>query len=155
MIKGIKPMQPMRILLVEDNPDDETLALRALRKSEIASKVDVVRDGQEALDYMFRNGAYQSLRDTEAPCVILLDIQLPKLNGIEVLRCIRQNQKTALVPVVLLTSSDEEKDMLDGYRAGANSYINKPVDFNSFVEQIKLLGNYWLGINKTPYIHHA
>jgi CheY-like chemotaxis protein len=148
-------MPPLKILLVEDNPDDEALALRALRKSEIISSVDVVRDGQEALDYMFHKGAYQSLNHADTPCVILLDIQLPKMNGIDVLRNIRSNEKTALIPVVLLTSSDEEKDMLDGYKAGANSYINKPVDFNTFVEQIKMLGNYWLGVNKTPHIHHA
>ncbi|MCP5207174.1 MAG: response regulator [Hahellaceae bacterium] len=148
-------MPPLKILLVEDNPDDEALALRALKKSEIVSSVDVVRDGQEALDYMFHKGAYQSLNQTDTPCVVLLDIQLPKMNGIDVLRNIRNNEKTALIPVVLLTSSDEERDMLDGYKAGANSYINKPVDFNAFVEQIKMLGNYWLGVNKTPHIHHA
>lgn len=102
-------MPPLKILLVEDNPDDEALALRALKKSEIVSSVDVVRDGQEALDYMFHKGAYQSLNQTDTPCVVLLDIQLPKMNGIDVLRNIRNNEKTALIPVVLLTSSDEER----------------------------------------------
>ncbi len=146
-------MENMTILLVEDNPDDELLALRALKKSCVPNQVVVVRDGQEALDYIFGHGKYQD-RDTRSlPKVVFLDLQLPKLNGIEVLRCIRGDDRTKRVPVVLLTSSDEMQDMIDCYENGANSYINKPVDFNEFVDQVKLLGQYWLGVNRTPALY--
>ncbi|MGB3624014.1 MAG: response regulator [Ketobacter sp.] len=143
----------MTILLVEDNPDDELLALRALKKSSVPNQVVVVRDGQEALDYVFGTGKYQD-RDVRAlPKVVFLDLQLPKLNGIEVLRSIRGDERTKRIPVVLLTSSDEIQDMVDCYESGANSYINKPVDFNEFVDQVRLLGQYWLGVNRTPALY--
>lgn len=143
-------MKPKTILLVEDNPDEEELALRAIRKSGIDTAVTVVRDGQEALDYLFCEGPYadRDIRDT--PEVIFLDLKLPKLSGLEVLKRIRANDDCKLLPVVILTSSDEESDMIEGYSSGANSYIKKPFDFYEFVEQIKLLGKYWLGINRTP-----
>jgi two-component system response regulator len=139
------------ILLVEDNPDDEMLALRALKKTETKNSVIVARDGQEALDYVFGTGKFNGRDPNETPQVIFLDIQLPKLNGLEVLKNIRNDQRTSLIPIVLLTSSDEERDMVDGYKLGANSYINKPVDFDEFIEQVKVLGRYWLAINKTPH----
>ncbi|MGC1508602.1 response regulator [Ketobacter sp.] len=146
-------MDNMTILLVEDNPDDELLALRALKKSSVPNQVVVVRDGQEALDYVFGTGKYQD-RDVRAlPKVVFLDLQLPKLNGIEVLRSIRGDERTKRIPVVLLTSSDEIQDMVDCYESGANSYINKPVDFNEFVDQVRLLGQYWLGVNRTPALY--
>lgn len=147
-------MKPKTILLVEDNPDEEELALRALRKSGVNTGVKVVRDGQEALDYLFCEGLYQGRDISNIPEVIFLDIKLPKLNGLEVLRKIRADQRSQLIPVVLLTSSDEESDMVAGYSCGANSYIKKPFDFNEFVEQIKVLGKYWLGINRTPQAQH-
>ena len=139
------------ILLVEDNPDDEILALRALKKAQTKNSVVVTRDGQEALDYIFGKGKYNGRNPNETPQVIFLDIKLPKLNGLEVLKNIRDDERTSLIPIVLLTSSDEERDMIDGYKLGANSYINKPVDFDEFIEQVKLLGKYWLGFNKTPH----
>lgn len=139
------------ILLVEDNPDDEVLALRALSKAETKNNIVVTRDGQEALDYIFGKGKYNGRNPSETPQVIFLDIKLPKLNGLEVLKNIRNDERTSLIPIVLLTSSDEERDMVDGYKLGANSYINKPVDFDEFIEQVKMLGRYWLGFNKTPH----
>lgn len=146
-------MDDMTILLVEDNPDDELLALRALKKTAVPNQVVVVRDGEEALDYVFGRGKFGE-RDVRAlPKVIFLDLQLPKLNGIEVLRSIRGDDRTRRIPVVLLTSSDEIQDMIDCYENGANSYINKPVDFNEFVDQVKLLGQYWLGVNRTPALY--
>jgi two-component system response regulator len=144
-------MRSGTILLVEDNPDDEMLALRALKKTETKNSVIVARDGQEALDYVFGTGKFNGRDPNETPQVIFLDIQLPKLNGLEVLKNIRNDQRTSLIPIVLLTSSDEERDMVDGYKLGANSYINKPVDFDEFIEQVKVLGRYWLAINKTPH----
>ncbi len=144
-------MKSGTILLVEDNPDDEVLALRALKKAQTKNNVVVTRDGQEALDYIFGKGKYSGRNPNETPQVVFLDIKLPKLNGLEVLKNIREDERTALIPIVLLTSSDEERDMVDGYKLGANSYINKPVDFDEFIEQVKVLGMYWLGFNKTPH----
>ena len=146
-------MEHMTILLVEDNADDELLALRALKKSSVPNHVVVARDGEEALEYIFGRGRYQGRNVSEQPKVVFLDLKLPKLNGIEVLRSIRQDRRTCRMPVVLLTSSDEPQDLVDGYDSGANSYINKPVDFNEFVEQVKLLGQYWLGINQVPALY--
>ncbi len=146
-------MENMTILLVEDNPDDELLALRALKKSSIPSEVVVARDGVEALDYVFGRGQYQGRDLSLQPKVVLLDLKLPKLDGLEVLRCIRKDDRTRRVPVVLITSSDEKQDMLDCYESGANSYLNKPVDFDEFVDQIKLLGQYWLGMNQVPALY--
>lgn len=146
-------MNDMTILLVEDNADDELLALRALRKTDVPNSVVVARDGEEALDYIFARGKYKG-RDVRAlPKVVFLDLQLPKLNGLEVLRHIRQDERTRRLPVVLLTSSDEAKDMKAGYDIGVNSYINKPVDFDEFVSQVKLLGQYWLGVNRVPALY--
>lgn len=135
------------ILLVEDNPNDEELTLRALRKSQIMNRVVVVRDGAEALDYLFARGTHANRSPSEVPQVILLDLKLPKVDGLEVLRAIRNDDRTKLLPVVVLTSSVEDKDLLTSYGLGANSYVRKPVDFNQFVDAVKQLGLYWLVIN--------
>jgi two-component system response regulator len=138
------------ILLVEDNPDDVQLTLRSLRKNNIFNEVIVARDGAEALDYLFGRGAYAGRDVNCLPVVVLLDIKLPKIDGIEVLRLIRQDERTKLLPVVILTSSKEEGDLMNGYRLGANSYVRKPVDFDHFNEAIKHLGLYWLLWNEAP-----
>ncbi len=143
-------MSNMTILLVEDNPDDEMLAIRALKKTEIESKVVVARDGEEALDYLFGTGKYDGRDIKEQPHVVFLDLQLPKLNGIQVLQRLRANDNTKALPVVLLTSSDEQCDIIDCYKNGANSYILKPVEFSEFTSQVRALGEYWLGINQVP-----
>ncbi len=132
------------ILLVEDNPDDEALTLRALKKNGILNEVVVARDGRQALDYFFAEGA--STRPL--PAVVLLDLKLPKIDGLEVLRHVRADERTRLQPVVILTSSREEQDIVTGYRLGANSYVRKPVDFNQFAEAVRLLGLYWLVLNE-------
>ncbi|MGA8149264.1 MAG: response regulator [Gallionellaceae bacterium] len=137
-------MNDKTILLVEDNPDDEALTLRALTKNNITNKVTVARDGQEALDYFFGEGASAN----PLPAMVLLDLKLPKIDGLEVLRRIRADQRTRLQPIVILTSSKEEQDIVSGYRLGANSYIRKPVDFDQFVEAIRQLGLYWLVLNE-------
>jgi len=137
-------MNNKAILLVEDNPDDEALTLRALKKNGILNEVALARDGQQALDYFFGEGA--SARDV--PAVVLLDLKLPKIDGLEVLRRIRADERTRLQPVVILTSSREEQDLMTGYRLGANSYIRKPVDFNQFMEAVRQLGLYWLVLNE-------
>lgn len=134
------------ILLIEDNPDDEALTLRALKKNEIQSEIKVARDGQEALDYFFGD---QGLTNP-MPTVVLLDLMLPKVNGLEILRRIRSDERTRLQPVVILTSSKEEQDIIKGYQLGANSYIRKPVDFIQFMEAVRQLGLYWLLMNETP-----
>jgi two-component system, response regulator len=143
-------MENPTILLVEDNPDDEALTLRALRKNNIGNSVFVVRDGAEALDYLFCTGAYADRDPNDMPQLILLDIKLPKVDGLEVLRRIRKDQRTSLLPVVILTSSKEEQDLLEAYKGGANSYIRKPVEFTRFTESIKQLGMYWLVLNEKP-----
>jgi two-component system, response regulator len=138
------------ILLVEDNPDDEELTLRALRKSNIANEVFVTRDGQEAVDFLFCTGKYAG-RDPQAmPTVILLDLKLPKLNGIDVLHRLRSDPRTRLIPVVILTSSSEDEDMLRSYESGANSYVRKPVEFPAFAAAVTQLGVYWMLLNQTP-----
>jgi two-component system, response regulator len=138
------------ILLVEDNPDDEALTLRALKQNHIDSGVVVTRDGAEALDYLFGKGKYTG-RDLNAmPALILLDLKLPKVDGLEVLKQLRTNPLTALLPVAILTSSSEEHDLIAGYKLGLNSYILKPVDFDQFTEAVRNLGIYWLAINETP-----
>jgi two-component system, response regulator len=138
------------ILLVEDNASDEELTLRALKKSNIGNKVVVKRDGSAALDYLFAKGASAGRDTTELPQVVLLDLNLPKMGGLEVLRAIRANERTKLLPVVILTSSKEDKDLRGGYESGANSYIVKPVDFTQFAEAVRQLGMYWLVLNQRP-----
>ena len=138
------------ILLVEDNPDDEVLTLRALRKNNISNEVVVARDGQEALDYVFGEGQYRGRDVGDLPQVVLLDLKLPKIDGLEVLRRIRGDTRTELLPVVILTSSKEDQDVINGYRLGANSYVCKPVSFDEFLEAARTLGLYWLLINETP-----
>jgi CheY-like chemotaxis protein len=138
------------ILLVEDDPDDEALTLRALRRGGVQHTLVVARDGVEALDYLFGTGGYAG-RDLEVmPLVVLLDLKLPRLDGLEVLRRIRAEDRTRLLPVVILTSSDEERDRLEGYRHGANSYVRKPIDYDQFAEAVRQLGLYWLLLNEPP-----
>lgn len=138
------------ILLVEDNADDVELTLRSLKKNNISNEVVVARDGAQALDYLFATGAYAD-RDTNVmPAVILLDLKLPKIDGLEVLRRLRADERTKLLPVVIVTSSKEEQDMLNGYKLGANSYVRKPVDFVQFSEAVRQLGLYWLLLNEPP-----
>ena len=138
------------ILLVEDNPDGVELTLRSLRQHNISNEVVVTRDGAEALDYLFSTGAYASRDTGNMPAVVLLDLKLPKIDGLEVLRRIRADERTELLPVVILTSSTEEQDLINGYKLGANSYVQKPVDFAQFSEAIRLLGMYWLVLNEPP-----
>jgi len=140
------------ILLVEDNPDDVELTLRALKKSNITNEVLVMRDGVEALDYLFATGVHADRDISIMPAVILLDLKLPKVDGLEVLRRLRADDRTKLLPVVILTSSTEERDLIDGYKLGANSYIRKPVDFAQFTEAVHQLGLYWLLLNESPPI---
>lgn len=138
------------ILLVEDNPDDEALTLRAMNKMSITNQIYVARDGAEALDFLFSTGIYANRRLNELPAVILLDLKLPKVDGLEVLRKLRSNELTRYIPVVVLTNSNEEQDILSSYSLGANSYVRKPVDFQMFTNLVGQLGKYWLAINETP-----
>jgi len=141
-------VNPGKILLVEDNPDDVALTLRALKSNNIRNDVVVAEDGAKALDYLF--GADGGGAPEGPPAVVLLDLKLPKVNGLEVLRRIRSDERTKLLPVVILTSSDEERDVIDGYSLGANSYVRKPVDFVEFTQAAKQLGLYWLLMNRPP-----
>ena len=143
-------MDKQTILLVEDNPDDEALTLRALRKNNILNEVVVARDGAAALDYLFGEGSHAERDTSVMPGLILLDLKLPKVDGLEVLERVRADDRTRLLPVVILTSSMEEQDIVSGYNLGANSYIRKPVDFSKFTEAIRLLGLYWLVLNEPP-----
>jgi len=143
-------MNNKQILLVEDNPDDVALTMRALKKNNIANEVIVAKDGVEALDYLFGTGAYESRDVSKTPAVVLLDLKLPLIDGLEVLERIRKDKRTKLAPVVILTSSKEEQDLVRGYKLGANSYIRKPVDFIQFSEAVRQLGLYWLILNEPP-----
>jgi CheY-like chemotaxis protein len=143
-------MENRSILLVEDNPDDEALTLRALKKNNIKNEVVVAHDGAEALDYLFGTGKYAGRNTDILPQVVLLDLKLPKVEGLEVLRRVRGDKRTKLLPVVILTSSNEEQDRIDGYGLGANSYVRKPVDFTQFMEAALQLGLYWLILNEAP-----
>jgi two-component system, response regulator len=143
-------MEDKMILLVEDNPDDEALTIRALKKNNIGNRLEIVRDGVEAIDFLFGIGSYKDRDMKDTPQVVLLDLKLPKMDGLEVLRRIRENESTRLLPVVILTSSKEEQDILKGYKLGANSYVRKPVDFDQFVEAVRQLGLYWLVLNESP-----
>jgi two-component system response regulator len=139
------------ILVVEDNPDDEELTLRSLRRANIANDVVVARDGSDALDFIFGEGTHEGRDTTRMPAVILLDLKLPKLNGIDVLTRLRGDPRTRRIPVVVLTSSSEDEDMLRSYDSGANSYVRKPVAFNSFAEAVTQLGLYWVLLNEMPH----
>ena len=143
------------ILLVEDNPDDEALTLRAFNKNRISNPVVVARDGVEALDYLFGNGHHAGRDLSVMPAVILLDLKLPRIDGLEVLRRIRANERTSLLPVVILTTSKEQQDIYEGYSLGANSYIRKPVDFEKFIQAVSQLGLYWLALNEVVEVAAA
>jgi two-component system response regulator len=142
----------VEILLVEDNPNDVELTLRVLKKNNLTNRVHVVRDGAEALEYLFGSGAYAGRDVNHIPKVILLDLKLPKVDGMEVLWRIKADERTRSIPVVVLTSSREERDIVDSYRLGVNSYITKPVDFEQFTEAVRQLGLYWLLLNQPPVI---
>ena len=143
-------MDKKQILLVEDNRDDELLTLRALKKNKILNEVIVTRDGAETLDFLFGKGNFKGRDVDDTPVLILLDLKLPKIDGLEVLKAIRSNDITRLLPVVVLTSSDEERDLVESYQLGANSYVRKPIDFNEFVEAVRHLQMYWLVLNQSP-----
>lgn len=143
-------MTDKTILLVEDNPDDEELTLRALRQAKVANEVVVARDGLEALDYLFGKGKFEGRDATRLPAVVLLDLKLPKLSGLDVLQRLRADPRTKLVPVVILTSSSEDEDKLRSYASGANSYVRKPVEFGAFANAVAQLGIYWLLLNQGP-----
>ena len=143
-------MEQKIILLVEDNTDDVDLTLRAFKKNNISNKIIVAQDGVEALDYLHGKGMYAGRDVKDQPVVILLDLKLPKISGLEVLESIRQDELTRLIPVVILTSSAEQKDVIEGYKLGTNSYIRKPVDFEQFMEAVKLLALYWTLWNESP-----
>jgi len=148
-------MENKAILLVEDNPDDEALTLRALKKNNIRNEVIVAHDGAEALEYLFGTGKFTGRNTDLIPQVVLLDLKLPKVDGLEVLRRLRADQRTKLLPVVILTSSTEEQDRIKGYDLGANSYVRKPVDFSQFIDAVRQLGLYWLILNEAPPVRRS
>ena len=141
------------ILLVEDNPDDEELTTRALRQARVANDLVVAHDGVEALDFLFGTGAHAGRDLSRMPALILLDLKLPKLNGLDVLQRLRADERTRLIPTVILTSSSQDEDMLKSYQHGANSYVRKPVEFGAFVEAVSSLGLYWVMLNRPPPVH--
>lgn len=138
------------VLLVEDNPDDEALTIRSLRKANVANDIDVVRDGKEAIEYLFREGDHADRDPPHMPGLVLLDLKLPKLDGIEVLQRLRADPRTRFIPVVILTSSSEDDDVVRSYESGANSYVRKPVDFSDFADAVAQLGLYWMILNEGP-----
>ena len=142
--------EEIEILLVEDNPKDLELTLHALRKENLSNSIQVARDGEEALEFLFCRGAYSQRSFDRPPRLIVLDLKLPKIDGLEVLRQIKNDSRTRAIPVAILTSSKEERDLVEGYNIGANSYIQKPVDFNQFRDTVKQLGLYWLVVNQPP-----
>ena len=139
------------VLLVEDNPQDEALTMRSLRKINLANTIDVVRDGQQAIDYLFRQGDFAGRAGPDLPTLMLLDISLPRLNGLRVLEILRADPRTNLLPIVILTSSDEDRDRLKSYENGANGFVRKPLDFAEFAEAVARLGVFWLATNEPPY----
>jgi two-component system, response regulator len=141
-------MMSKAILLVEDNPNDEELTLRAFKKNHICNEVVVAHNGAEALDYLFKTGAYAGQPSDELPQIIILDLKLPKIGGLEVLKRLRENENTRYIPVIILTSSTEERDLVEGYRLGTNAYVRKPVDFVEFIDAVKQLGMFWLLLNE-------
>jgi two-component system response regulator len=143
------------ILLVEDNPDDAKLTLRAFKRNNMLNPIVVARDGVEALDFLFARGAYAERAGKPTPTLVILDLKLPKLDGLEVLKAIRGDERSKLIPVVILTSSKEQQDLIQGYALGANSYVRKPVDFTEFMEAVRLLGIYWLMTNQPPPERHS
>lgn len=145
-------VKEVEILLVEDNPADVELTLRALKRNNIANKIIVVNDGEEALDFIFARGAFSDRKVENGPKVVILDLKLPKVDGLEVLRAMKSDPRTRIIPVVVLTSSKEETDIVESYRLGVNSYIVKPVDFDKFVESVRILGFYWLLFNQAPKV---
>lgn len=146
----MKDMNEVEILLVEDNDNDAEMTMRALRKRNLANSLARVRDGAEALDFLFARGGYAGRDNNHSPKVVLLDLHLPKIDGVEVLKAVRENPRTAQLPVVILTSSNEEKDIIETYKLGVNSYIVKPVDFEKFMESVSAVGLYWLLLNQPP-----
>jgi len=143
-------MNSRPILLAEDNPDDQQLALRAFKKSNLSNEIIIAKDGVEAIEYLFGTGAYAGAEPPPLPAVALLDIKMPRMDGLEVLAAIRENERTRFLPVVILTSSKEEQDIVRGYSLGVNSYVRKPVDFNEFLKAIQHMGLYWLILNEAP-----
>lgn len=147
---GVREHEQSMILLVEDHPGDEQLALRAFKQSAVAARIVVARDGVEALDYLFARGAHAGRDARDLPRVMLLDLKLPRLDGLEVMQQVRADQRTRFLPIVVLTSSAEQEDLVESYRLGANSYVRKPVDFGQFADAVKQLGLYWLVLNQVP-----
>jgi CheY-like chemotaxis protein len=143
-------MDNTTILLVEDNPEEVDLTLRAFKKNNIVNQISVVKDGKEALDFLFCRNTYADRDPHNLPLLTLMDLKLPKMNGLEVLRCLRADQRTKTMPVVILTSSNEKQDLIRSYESGANSYVRKPIDFTQFLESIRQIGLYWLALNEAP-----
>ena len=143
-------LMEVEILIVEDNPNDAEMAMRALKRNNLTNKVFIVTDGQEALDFLFSNGKYKMRKNCVRPRMVLLDLKLPKVDGLEVLKELKENPETRIIPVIILTSSKEEKDLVESYKSGVNSYIVKPVDFEKFVDAVNELGMYWLLLNQQP-----
>ena len=144
--------EPVDILLVEDNPIDVELAIRALKKNGLVNNIFVVNDGEDALDFIYCKNKYGNRKHSDIPKIILLDLKLPKVSGLEVLKIIKSDEDKKIIPVIVLTSSNQEKDMIESYKLGVNSYIQKPVDFDQFVESVKQIGMYWLLLNKLPIV---